>query len=308
MKHFKVLLTVLLSLCMLFTMTSPAYAEESVAGKTKYLTVGDTYYLRLKHTSLTGKATTSHKKVLKIKKIKRNQWKTTALKAGKSTVTVSFAGKKQKVYFVVKKPKAAPTYLYFFDNYKQVNMAVGDSLDVSRKLYFYAPKAKSTQLKYKSSNKSIVSITKNGTAKALKAGKATITVSYKKKKAKMTITVHELTVTANALPVTISNYNSFDQSLINQCQITNVSFEKTYYDYDNSFSLYMVLTGTKTFATEIASKPCKVGWKLYDQNNVVVKSGLFYTDSVNNGETFTTKQIITAKLSEGQYHLVLEDY
>lgn len=132
-------------------------------------------------------------------------------------------------------------------------------------------------------------------------------VPQPKTTAKMTITVHALNVTVDALPQTISRYSSYDGALLNQCQVNAVTFEKNYYSYNNMFSLYIIVSGTKTMATTIANQGCAIGYKLYNSQNVVVKSGLFYSDRVSNGESFTTKSIISASLPEGSYHLVLEN-
>ncbi len=59
--------------------------------------------------------------------------------------------------------------------------------------------------------------------------------------------------------------------------------------------------------TTIANQMCRIGYKLYNAQNVVVKSGIFYSDNVAAGESFTTRNIISASLPEGSYHLVLEN-
>ena len=155
--------------------------------------------MRLLFTNANGKASLSNKKVISIKKIKKNQWKVKGLKAGTSTVTITAAKKKYKAKITVKKAVTA-TKIYFYDSYKAVHAGVGDRLDLANHLYIYATKLNRSQVKYRSSNPKVVTINKTGSAKALAAGRATITASYKKTTAKMTITVHALNVTIDALP------------------------------------------------------------------------------------------------------------
>ncbi len=306
MKKSKIVLSLILSLCLLLMVSPPLQAKNALSTKKYTIAQGESFTLRLLFTNANGKASLSNKKAISIKKIKKNQWKVKGLKAGTSTVTITAAKKKYKAKITVKKAVSA-TKMYFYDSYKAVHAGVGDRLDLANHLYIYATKLNRSQVKYRSSNPKVVTVNKTGSAKALAAGRATITASYKKTTAKMTITVHALNVTIDALPQTISSYNSYDGSLSNQCQVNAITFEKNYYAYGNTFSLYMTISGTKTMTTTIANQMCKIGYKLYNAQNVVVKSGIFYSDNVAAGESFKTRSIISASLPEGSYHLVLEN-
>ena len=105
-----------------------------------------------------------------------------------------------------------------------------------------------------------------------------------------------------ALPQTI-NYYTYSGSKQSSCSVTEVSFEVSGDD------LYIYFTGRKTYDSRGSgqSDSCKIGWKLYDNNNNVIASGTAYTLSIATGEGFvkakdTAYNCITAG---GTYKLVL---
>lgn len=105
-----------------------------------------------------------------------------------------------------------------------------------------------------------------------------------------------------SLPQTISYY-TYSGSKQSSCSVTEVSFEVSGDD------LYIYFTGRKTYDSRGSgqSDSCKIGWKLYDNNNNVIASGTAYTLSIATGEGFvktkdTAYNCITAG---GTYKLVL---
>ena len=105
-----------------------------------------------------------------------------------------------------------------------------------------------------------------------------------------------------SLPQTISYY-TYSGSKQSSCSVTDVSFEVSGDD------LYIYFTGRKTYDSRGSgqSDSCKIGWKLYDNNNNVIASGTAYTLSIATGEGFvktkdTAYNCITAG---GTYKLVL---
>lgn len=105
-----------------------------------------------------------------------------------------------------------------------------------------------------------------------------------------------------SLPQTISYY-TYSGSKQSSCSVTEVSFEVSGDD------LYIYFTGRKTYDSRGSgqSDSCKIGWKLYDNNNNVIDSGTAYTLSIATGEGFvktkdTAYNCITAG---GTYKLVL---
>lgn len=84
-----------------------------------------------------------------------------------------------------------------------------------------------------------------------------------------------------SLPKTISYY-TYSGTIQSSCSVTGISFEVSGDD------LYIYFTGRKTYDSRGSgqSDSCKIGWKLYDDNNNVIASGTAYTLSLATGEGF----------------------
>lgn len=105
-----------------------------------------------------------------------------------------------------------------------------------------------------------------------------------------------------SLPQTI-RYYTYNGSLESSCSVTEVLFEVSGDD------LYIYFTGRKTYDSRGSgqSDSCKIGWKLYDNNNNVIADGTAYTLSLATGEGFVkTKDTAYNCISAGgTYKLVL---
>ena len=104
-------------------------------------------------------------------------------KTGKATITAATAkGKKITCTITVKKAPKKVTL-----NKKKVTLTKGKTFKIKVKLPKNTASYKKT---YKSSNKKVATVSKSGTIKAVKKGKAVITVkTFNKKTAKIQITV-----------------------------------------------------------------------------------------------------------------------
>lgn len=104
-----------------------------------------------------------------------------------------------------------------------------------------------------------------------------------------------------SLPKTISYYRS--NSIQSSCSVTDISFEVSGDD------LYIYFTGKKTYDSRGSgqSDSCKIGWKLYDDNNNVIASGTAYTLSIAVGEGFVKTKDTAYNCIEpgGTYRLVI---
>lgn len=128
---------------------------------------------KVKWSSNSKKASVSQKGVVTAKKVK---------KATKVTITAKADGKSAKCTVTV---KPAPKKITL--NAKKKTLKKGKSFQIKVKL----PKnTASNSIKYKSSNKKVATVSVKGKVKAVKKGKATITVTtFNKKNAKITFTV-----------------------------------------------------------------------------------------------------------------------
>ncbi len=64
-------------------------------------------------------------------------------------------------------------------------------------------------------------------------------------------------------------------------------------------------TGEKTYESkgDNYSSKCRTGWKLYDEEGYVVKSGTCYTSSVEQGEKYKDSEETIYSLTPGKYSL-----
>ena len=87
-----------------------------------------------------------------------------------------------------------------------------------------------------------------------------------------------------SLPKTISYY--VGSKLISACSITDISFEVSGDD------LYIYFTGKKTYDSRGSSQSdaCRIGWKLYDEDNNVIESGVLYTAALAQEEGFVNEK------------------
>lgn len=107
------------------------------------------------------------------------------------------------------------------------------------------------------------------------------------------------------VPTEIS-YSSSSGRLYSKVNITELSYEFSE-SYDGSVSLTLFFTGQKTYDYEGDNKSssCKIGWKLYDEEGFVVKTGTCYTSSLEAGEKFKKCEETIYSLEPGAYSLKL---
>lgn len=104
------------------------------------------------------------------------------------------------------------------------------------------------------------------------------------------------------LPVIISYYTSSGTKQ-SSCSVTDVTFKVSGGD------LYIYFTGRKTYDSRGSgqSDSCKIGWKLYDEDDYVIASGTAYTLSLATGEGFKEEEERVYNVIESgkTYRLVL---
>lgn len=163
MKMWKRLISVVIAAMMVFSLTVPAYAAGSVKlNKTKAtIYVGDTLKLKLNNNKKSVKWSSSKKTVAKVS----SKGKVTGIKAGKATIKAKVGKKTYTCAVTVKKPSLSKS---------SVTLSEGKFTTIK----LNGGKIKSV----KSSNKSVVTVSKSGKLTAKKAGKATVTVTSTKGK------------------------------------------------------------------------------------------------------------------------------
>lgn len=105
-------------------------------------------------------------------------------------------------------------------------------------------------------------------------------------------------------------YYSSSGTCYTKCRINSVGNFKLKYSYNPDELWYTVrVSGTSTYNYQGAHQSSRmaVGWKLYSSNNVVVKSGTVYSESVAVGESFD-EEINLYYLNAGEtYRLVFSN-
>ena len=93
-----------------------------------------------------------------------------------------------------------------------------------------------------------------------------------------------------ALPQAVSYY-SYGNKLHSSVEVTAISYEFEYYR-DGKVTLTAKFSGTKTYDYRGPgqSDDVKIGWKLYDPNGNVFRTGTFNSPNIAEGESFTSKE------------------
>ena len=109
------------------------------------------------------------------------------------------------------------------------------------------------------------------------------------------------------MPIVINEYNG-SGNLISSCEITGISLvlESTYrgkYDYT------LILSGTSVYSKNgnYVSENKEIGYKIYDSNDVVFKSGTAWTNAVSVGEKFVDEVSLYDLDPNETYRIVLLD-
>ncbi len=106
-----------------------------------------------------------------------------------------------------------------------------------------------------------------------------------------------------AFPITVSYISSSGTiNSITRIDAINYEFVKK---NENEVSLTLRFTGEKTYESkgDNYSSQCRIGWKLYDEEGYVVKSGTCYTSSVEQGEKYKDSEETIYSLTPGKYSL-----
>ena len=102
----------------------------------------------------------------------------------------------------------------------------------------------------------------------------------------------QLNITLPQVPVEISSFN-YDGTESTRCRITDVSYNVDYWENGQAITTCVFVSGEKLFDEEgdTTSRYCQVGWKLYDESDMVVESGTLFTSDTKVGEGFLNDEI-----------------
>ena len=173
-------------------------------GKLKYLQKGHSvkFAVTMARGDSIASVKSSRTQYLKVSGVAKKSGKITlkGLKAGTSNLTITLASGKTKTY------KVQVTNGLVKTKSLNVNNVSGSKLTLKKGKTFIldavkAPFSSTQKITYQTSNKKIVSVSSTGELKALKAGKAVITVTSGSKKVEITVTVPGITNVKSAVTV-----------------------------------------------------------------------------------------------------------
>lgn len=112
---------------------------------------------------------------------------------------------------------------------------------------------------------------------------------------------------ATSLPVEV-NTLSYDGVINSTCKINEYSVTDEFW-MDGKAAITINLSGEKTYESEdpYSSQYSDIGWKLRDENDVIVASGTAFTNAMAVGEKFANCEIYASDLVPGTYKLELMD-
>ena len=160
-----------------------ASSKVKLSATKKTINRGSSFTLSIKGVK-SVKWSTSNKKVASIKKVSNTKYKVTGIKAGTSKITAKVGNKKYTCRVTVENPKI---------NKKSLSLQVG----ASSTLKITGTKAK---IKWKTSNKSVATVSNKGKVTAKKAGTATISAKINGKNISCKVTVPKPTTKPTATP------------------------------------------------------------------------------------------------------------
>ena len=176
----------------------------------------------------------------------------------------------------------------------------------TQKLYYnVTPYNTTSEIKWRSSDPSVAIVDDSGeNVIGVGSGHATLTAyADNGVSATCNVTVKDINISLPTLPQSVNYYSG--TIIKNTCKVTDITLEKSYYSYDDHFSVKIHFSGEKTYDTSPSiSSACKIGYKIYDTQNNVVKSGVFTSEAVAVGETFKGYTYVSS-LAEGDYRLEL---
>lgn len=102
-------------------------------------------------------------------------------------------------------------------------------------------------------------------------------------------------------PMEIKEDGYFGESYKVRIDEIKYEFEESWGDGEVWLKLYV--TGEKTDSTKKEDEYCYIGWKLYDEEDYVVKSGRIITDKLKTGDKFRDLEEVIYSLKPGKYRL-----
>ncbi len=101
-------------------------------------------------------------------------------------------------------------------------------------------------------------------------------------------------------------YSSSSGKVYSKVNVTQMTYEFKE-NYDGTMCLTLYFSGQKTYdyKGDGNSSACRIGWKLYDEEGYVIKTGTCYTSALETGEKFKNEEDSIYNLEPGHYSIKL---
>ncbi len=101
-------------------------------------------------------------------------------------------------------------------------------------------------------------------------------------------------------------YSVLSDEVYSKVNVTQMSYEFKE-NNDGTMRLILYFTGQKTYdyKGDNNNSSCQIGWKLYDDEGYVIKTGTCYTSSLETGEKFKNEEETIYDLEPGHYSIKL---
>ncbi|MCC8051025.1 MAG: Ig-like domain-containing protein [Clostridiales bacterium] len=226
----------------------------------------------------------------------------TGKKVGSTTVTITNTYNSETCTVNVTVNETAVTSLVLSSS--TLTLEDGDSSTLSATI---SPSNATNQtVTWTSSDPSIATVNASGRVTAISCGTATITAQVGNKTATCEVTVYvPVNISLPEVPVSICKYSS-SLRLQKMCKVTDVWYEVSKSGSQYYYKIY--ISGEKLYDSSGSSisSSCPIGYKIYDENDAVVKSGTISSTAVCVGEKFSGSYT-NGYLDAGDYTLVLLD-
>ncbi len=306
MKQKRRLFVLLLALLIIGSAVPAQAAKIKLNKKSAKVYVGKTVNLKVKGTSKKVKWSTSDSTIATVTK----KGKVKGVKVGKATITAKVGKKNLKCKVTVSKKPLTHNQKFTFKVSNPLTLTIGETKTVPVACDGFALKwnwtgtAITTQAGgWTEGNVYNIKVTgnKEGTSKLTVRDEEVSSVS-----AALTVNVvpPALKISLPSLPQTIDYYSG--TTLKSSCKVEKIEIKQNYYTSSKKYYVQMYLTLTKTYdKTPSVSSACRVGYKLYDEEDIVIESGTFLSDSVFPGEKCKGSKYLSTNLMPGKYRLEL---
>jgi len=109
----------------------------------------------------------------------------------------------------------------------------------------------------------------------------------------------------NTLPMDVRNYDGDTKQHVLTMNVTSARYGQTYDSATNTCDVEINFGGVKTYDYYDSTLECCVGWRVYDANGTMLKSGIAVSGEASVGGSVTATDVIYDLPAGGTYYIAL---